>query len=61
VAAAVDMNVVMTESGRYVEIQGTGEERPFTERELGKLRRLAAQGIASLVEIQTTALRRRSR
>jgi ribonuclease PH len=60
-AAAVDMNVVMTEGGRYVEIQGTGEARPFTERELAALRRLAASGIASLVEIQKTTLRKRSR
>ncbi len=59
-AAAVDMNVVMTEGGRYVEIQGTGEQRPFTERELARLRRLAAQGIAALVEIQKTALRKRN-
>jgi ribonuclease PH len=56
VAAAVDMNVVMTGNGRFVEIQGTGEEATFTEAELAALLKLAKAGIAELKEIQRKAL-----
>jgi ribonuclease PH len=51
-AASVDMNVVMTGSGRFVEVQGTGEEATFTDAELQVLLRLAKQGIVRLTEIQ---------
>lgn len=52
VAAAVDMNVVMTGSGKFVEVQGTGEEATFDEQELNALLKLARRGIQSLTEFQ---------
>lgn len=55
-AADVDMNVVMTGSGRFVEIQGTGEEATFSDDELSSLLKLAKKGIAELTEIQLAAL-----
>jgi ribonuclease PH len=57
-SADVDMNVVMTGSGRYVEIQGTGEEATFDEQELAALLKLARRGIAQLREVQRRALGR---
>lgn len=55
-AAAVDMNVVMTSGGRYVELQGSGEEATFTRQELEELLEAARQGISALLERQRTAL-----
>ena len=55
-AATVDMNVVMTGSGKFIEIQGTGEEATFSEDELGKLLKLAKSGIQDLTELQQKAL-----
>jgi len=52
-----DMNVVMTGSGRFVEIQGTAEGEPFTKDEMSKLLDLASNGIARLVELQRAALK----
>ena len=43
--AEVDLNVVMTEDGRYVELQGTAEHKPFTEESLDALRSLARRGL----------------
>lgn len=60
-AAQVDMNVVMTGSGRFIEVQGTAEEATFTRTELDKLLRLASRGVKQLVELQEKALRRRKR
>lgn len=54
--AKVDMNIVMTGEGKYIEIQGTGEESPFTEEELGQLLSLGKQGILQLIEYQKEAL-----
>lgn len=56
VAAEVDMNVVMTGGGRFVEVQGTGEEATFTEQELSVMLSLARRGIAQLRDLQRTAL-----
>lgn len=56
VAAAVDMNVVMTGGGRFVEVQGTGEEATFSEEELASLLKLAKRGIAQLTTIQKDCL-----
>lgn len=56
-AATVDMNVVMTGQGRFVEIQGTGEEATFDDDELGQLLSLARQGIRKLTDLQKTTLR----
>lgn len=55
-AAAVDMNVVMTGSGRFVEIQGNGEEATFDDRELAALIRLAKAGIQQLTDVQRKTL-----
>ena len=56
VEASVDMNVVMTGDGRFIEIQGTGEEATFSEAELQKLLALARIGINRLTELQNLAL-----
>ncbi len=50
--AEVDMNVVMTGSGRFVEVQGTAEGAAFSRPELDAMLGLAEQGIAELVELQ---------
>lgn len=50
--AAVDMNVVMTGAGRFVEVQATAEQTPFDDGELRQLLDLARTGIAQLIEIQ---------
>ena len=55
-AADVDMNVIMTGGGRFVEIQGTGEEATFDDQQLAELLRLAKQGISTLTEKQMQAL-----
>ncbi len=55
-AAKVDMNVVMTEAGKLVELQGTGEEAPFSRDELDGLLALAQEGIANLIGAQKEAL-----
>lgn len=55
-AAAVDMNVVMTGSGRFVEVQGSGEEATFSEQELNSLLKLARGGIQQLLAAQRSAL-----
>ncbi|AZK48335.1 ribonuclease PH [Paenibacillus lentus] len=54
--AKVDMNVVMTGQGQFVEVQGTGEENPFSREELNKMLELAEQGIHEMIEIQREAL-----
>lgn len=58
VRAEIDMNVVMTASGRFVEVQGTGERGTFTRSELVRLSDLAAKGIRELLQVQQKALRR---
>lgn len=50
--AIADMNVVMTDKGEYIELQGTGEERPFSSEELFKLLSLASNGCQALHQIQ---------
>jgi len=57
--ASVDLNVVMTASGEYVEIQGTGEKRGFTPKELEAMLALAKKGCASLHALQRKTLGRR--
>lgn len=54
--AQVDMNLVMTQAGEFVEIQGTGEERPFSRDDMNKLLELGEKGIKELIEIQKEAL-----
>ncbi|MGD0999827.1 MAG: ribonuclease PH [Candidatus Brocadiia bacterium] len=55
--AEVDMNVVMTDDERFIEIQGTAENEPFDERRLGQLLALARNGCRRLMKIQNAALR----
>ena len=55
-AAEVDMNVVMTGAGRFVELQGTGEEATFSEKELSAMLDLAKGGIRGLAAIQAKAI-----
>lgn len=52
----VDMNFVMTESGKIVEIQGTAEGEPFTEQQFGRLLDLGKQGIQTIIAKQKEAL-----
>jgi len=54
--AQVDMNVVMTGGGQFVEVQATAEGRPYTDRELQQLLMLAAGGIRRLSEAQQELL-----
>ena len=56
VRADVDMNVVMTGGGKFIEIQGTGEEATFDDDELAALVKLAKKGISQLSEIQQKSL-----
>jgi ribonuclease PH len=55
-SASVDMNIVMTGGGRFVELQGTGEEATFSQDELQQLVQLARLGIQQLTELQRQAL-----
>lgn len=55
-AADVDMNVVMTGKGEFIEIQGTAEHSPFSQSNLQELLSLAQHGIKGLMEIQQQAL-----
>ena len=59
--AQVDMNVVMTESGKFVEIQGAAEGAPFSQSQMLKLISLARDGIRELVKAQKAVLRIRGR
>jgi ribonuclease PH len=54
--AQVDMNVVMTGSGQFVEVQATAEGRPYTGEEMQDLLELAAGGIKQLIKIQQELL-----
>ena len=56
VEAHTDANFVMTGSGKFVEIQGTAEQAPFSRAELDSLMTLAEQGIGELTLLQKTAL-----
>ncbi len=55
-SAIVDMNVVMTGANKFVELQGTGEEAPFTPEQLTELLALAKKGINELIAAQKEAL-----
>lgn len=54
--AETDMNVVMTEHGHFIEIQGTAEKNTFRQTELDQMLVLAKKGIAELVELQKAAV-----
>lgn len=51
-----DMNVVMSSDGGFIEVQGTGEERPMTRAELDEMMRLAEKGCNELFELQRAAI-----
>lgn len=55
-AAEVDMNVVMNGEGRFVEVQGTGEEATYTRAELNTLLDLAEKGIKEIIELQNNII-----
>lgn len=55
-AAEVDMNVVMNGEGRFVEVQGTGEEATYTRAELNELLDLAEAGINEIIELQNKVI-----
>jgi ribonuclease PH len=57
VVAEVDMNIVMTGSGKFIEVQGTAERKPFSQEELDSLLDLAKLGILKLIEIQKQLLK----
>jgi ribonuclease PH len=56
VSADVDMNVVMSGRGLFIEVQGTAEKAPFSREELDQLLDLASKGIAELHELQREAV-----
>ena len=55
-AAAVDMNVVMNAAGKFIELQGNGEEATFSEGELASLLALGKTGVRQLFELQEAAI-----
>jgi ribonuclease PH len=57
-SAHVDMNLVMTAEGEYIELQGTGEERPFDKKQLQALLESGEKGIKALIKAQNTAMMR---
>jgi ribonuclease PH len=50
--AETDMNVVMSEDGRFIEVQGTAEGNPFSREELDQMLALGEKGIRELLEFQ---------
>ncbi|MCC7433715.1 MAG: ribonuclease PH [Methanoregulaceae archaeon] len=54
--ASTDMNVVMTESGKFIEVQGTAEARPFDAKTLGTMLKIAKKGIDELIVEQRRVL-----
>lgn len=54
--AETDMNVVMTESGGLIEVQGTAEKQPFSRKDLDSLVDLASSGISQLITLQKEAV-----
>ncbi|MGL4773197.1 MAG: ribonuclease PH [Clostridium sp.] len=55
--AKVDMNIIMTEEGEFVEVQGTGEEAPMTRAELNALLDIGEKGIKQMIQVQKDALK----
>jgi len=54
--AEVDMNVVCTGDGRFIEVQGTAEREPFSREQMDELLSLAGEGVASLIHLQRDAI-----
>jgi ribonuclease PH len=55
-SAKVDMNIIMTDKGEFVELQGTGEDCPFTREELMKMMEYGEKGINELIEVQKSVV-----
>jgi len=55
-SAAVDMNVVMTDTGKFVEVQGTAEHAPFTEQRLARMLHMSQKGLESIFAAQRECL-----
>ena len=55
--AKVDMNIIDTDDGEFVEIQGTGEEAPFTRSELNEILNLGEKGIKQMIQLQKDCLK----
>ena len=55
--AMVDMNIIMTDDGEFVEVQGTGEEKPFSRAELNELLDLGEKGIKQMIQVQKDSLK----
>jgi ribonuclease PH len=55
-AAEVDLNLVMTSAGEFIELQGTGEEATFTETQLADMLALGKAGVGQLLDLQRAAL-----
>jgi ribonuclease PH len=55
-SAEVDMNVVMTESGKFIEIQGTAEEKPFDDSQLNQMLALARDGLKTIFSVQKKSI-----
>ena len=52
----MDFNVVMTEAGQFVEVQGSGEEAVFTAEEMNAMLELSAKGVAEICTLQKQAI-----
>lgn len=55
--AKVDMNIVMTDSGEFIEVQGTGEESPFSRKDLDELLSLGERGVKHIIQAQKDVLK----
>jgi ribonuclease PH len=56
-SAKVDMNIVMTDEGEFIEVQGTGEESPFSRKDLDELLALGEKGNKQMIQIQKDVLK----
>lgn len=55
--AKVDMNIVMTDAGEFIELQGTGEESPFTKKDLDELIAIGEKGTKQMIQMQKESLK----
>lgn len=55
--AQVDMNIVMTDTGKFIEIQGTGEQYPFSREDLNELLAMSEKGIKNMIQSQKDSLK----
>lgn len=55
--AKVDMNIIMTDEGGFVEVQGTGEDSPFSRADLNELLELGEKGVKQMIQVQKDALK----